>query len=192
MAIGGLDRAGRLEQLRNFARVQVWSGYGSAAEVRAEVFDAVRAEVSDGAQAQRLTEEYIAEADRSLVAAATSWPDQTDVDRLDAALAELEASDLVVLRAVDDHWAANEALQRRTETTGKPPLGVAYFTVTDVWHAVENAMLELNVWHGSSANVAPGDPLLDMVLNVLHRHGFAAEFDEGRIEVSVLWQRRPS
>ncbi len=192
MAIGGLDRAGRLDQLRSLAKVEVWSGFSSAAEVRADVFEAVMAEVKDVARAQHLTEEFVEDARQSLVEAAEEWPRTTDVDRLDAALSELEARDLVVLRAIGDHWAANEALQRRTQETGKPPVGVAYFTVTDVWHAVENAMLEINVWHGSSANVAPGDPLLNLVLGVLSAHGLPAEFDEGRIEVSVRWQRRPA
>ena len=51
-------------------------------------------------------------------------------------------------------------------------------------------MLEVNVWHGSTANVAPGDALLDDVLAVLARHGLAAHFDEGRLEVSARWRRR--
>jgi hypothetical protein len=67
---------------------------------------------------------------------------------------------------------------------------VAWFTAPDVWHAVDHGMLELNVWHGDSANVAPGDPLLDLVVDTLARHGLAAHFDEGRIEISASWHRR--
>jgi hypothetical protein len=51
-------------------------------------------------------------------------------------------------------------------------------------------MLEVNLWHGSTANAAPGDPLLDEVLGVLEKHGLAAHFDEGRIEVDAHWHRR--
>jgi hypothetical protein len=51
-------------------------------------------------------------------------------------------------------------------------------------------MLEVNVWHGSTANVAPGDSLLDDVVAVLARHGLRAHFDEGRVEVAAHWQRR--
>ncbi len=51
-------------------------------------------------------------------------------------------------------------------------------------------MLELNLWHGDTANVAPGDDLLGDVVAVLGRHGLAAHFDEGRLEVSMRWQRR--
>ena len=43
-------------------------------------------------------------------------------------------------------------------------------------------MLEINLWHGDTANVAPGEPLLDLVLGMLARHGIPAVFDEGRIE----------
>ena len=52
-------------------------------------------------------------------------------------------------------------------------------------------MLELNVWHGSSANVAPGDALLELVQQTLAARGIASVFDEGRIEVSLAWERRP-
>ena len=51
-------------------------------------------------------------------------------------------------------------------------------------------MLELNVWHATSANVAPGDELLALVERTLADHGIASHFDEGRIEVTVAWQRR--
>jgi hypothetical protein len=74
---------------------------------------------------------------------------------------------------------------------GAPPAGIAYFTHADVWHAVEHGMLELNVWHGSSANVAPGDALLALVQETLAANGITSLFDEGRIEVSLPWQRRP-
>ena len=46
------------------------------------------------------------------------------------------------------------------------------------------------MWHGSTANAAPGDPLLESVLFCFARHGFEAHFDEGRIEVGASWHRR--
>ena len=79
--------------------------------------------------------------------------------------------------------------QRAAE--GSRPRGIAYFTPTDVWHAVEHQMLEVNVWHGDSANVMDTDQLLADVIAVFERHGLPAHFDEGRIEVTVRWQRRP-
>ena len=189
MAIGSLDQAGRLEQLKTFARVLVWSGYKSDAEVRAEVREALLDEVKDPAEADRLTNDYLRQAEHDREVAQRAWPHPSGFDRLQAAFGDLRGAGLIVLEACDDHWAANDALQRAAEA-GESPLGVAYFTHADVWHAVEHGMLELNVWHASSANVAPGDDLLTFVEQTLAAHGIDAHFDEGRIEVSVPWERR--
>jgi hypothetical protein len=190
MAIGSLDKAGRLDQLRTLARVQVWSGYLTADEVRTDVLAAVSDEESDPATAERLTEEFVEQAHTELAEAAQHWPAPTAYDRLQSAFADLRARDVVVLEACDDHWAANDVLTAAAER-GASPAGIAYFTHADVWHAVEHGMLELNVWHGSSANVAPGDALLVLVQESLAAHGIASLFDEGRIEVSLAWERRP-
>ncbi len=190
MAIGSPDKASRLDQLRTFARCQVWSGYRSDAAVRAELYDAALAEERDPARAQVLTDELLEAARAELLAASRGWPAPTAFDRLQDAFADLRASDVSVLEAVDDHWAANQLLAER-RASGHLPRGVAYFTRPDVWHAVEHGMLEINVWHGTTANVAPGDALLDLVLGVLTRHGIEAAFDEGRIEAALPWQRRP-
>jgi len=190
MAIGSLDKAGRLDQLRTLARVQVWSGYLSDGEVRTDVLAAVSDEESDPATAERLTEEFVEQAHTELAEAAQQWPAQTAYDRLQSAFADLRTRDVVVLEACDDHWAANDVLTDAAER-GASPAGIAYFTHADVWHAVEHGMLELNVWHGSSANVAPGDALLVLVQETLAAHGIASLFDEGRIEVSLAWERRP-
>ncbi len=190
MAIRGPDKATRLDQLRTFAKVQVWSGFRSVPQVRADVYDAVVHEANDVAEAQALTDAYVASALEQLVAASSTWPAVTDFDRLQAAFSDLRDADIVVLQACDDHWAANEVLQARA-AEGRPPRGIVYFTHTDVWHAVEHGMLELNVWHGDSANVATSDQLLADVTDVLRRHGLTAIFDEGRLEVTLTWQRRP-
>lgn len=191
MAIGSPDKAARLDQLRNYARVQVWSGFRTPSEVRADVLEALREETTDLSEADRLTEEFIAAAQESLAAASDSWPSLTEFDRLQAAFTQLEAADIVVIQACDDHWTANALLQQRA-AAGAPPRGVAYFTHSDVWHAVDHGMLEINVWHANSANVAPGDELLEQVQQTLARHGIDSLFDEGRIEATVAWQRRPT
>ncbi len=190
MAIGSPDRSTRLAQLRAYARVQVRSGFSSHDQVRAEVFDAVSDEVKDLHEAQRLTDEFVAAETADLAREAATWSGDTRFDDLQAAFAELEARDIVVLQACEDHWAAQEVLQQRADE-GRRPWGIAYFTSPDVWHAVEHGMLEINLWHGSSANVAEGDELLTFVHDTLARHGISSLFDEGRIEVSVTWQRRP-
>jgi hypothetical protein len=157
--------------------------------VRADVVQAVRDEVKDPAEADRLAAEYIESAEQSLAAAEATWPEVTGFDRLQAALTELEAAGIAVLQACEDHWAAQEMLQTLA-AAGARPCGIAYFTHTDVWHAVDHGMLEINLWHGNSANVAPGDDLLADVLETLGRNGLPSLFDEGRIEVTVAWQRR--
>jgi uncharacterized protein DUF6891 len=189
MAIGSPDKVVRLGHLSTYARCQVWSGYRSDDEVRADVYDAALAEEGDPERAAAMTDELVAQARHELALASAEWPPTTSYDRLQAAFGELRDRDVVVLEAVEDHWTAAETLDR-LGAAGARPRGVAFFTHPDVWHAVEHGMLELNVWHGSTANVAPGDELLDLVLDTLARHGISAVFDEGRIEVSVLWQRR--
>lgn len=190
MAIGSPDKTARLEQLRDWARAQIWSGFRSEDEVRADVLDAVRDEVKDPSEAARLADEYVADAHARHREAASTWPPSTDVDRFEEAVAELEAAGVVVLQAIDDHWVANDELRNRTEV-GLQPRGIAWFTHSDVWHAVEHGMLEVNLWHGDSANVAEGEDLLVFVEETLARHGLPAHFDEGRIEVTMHWQRRP-
>lgn len=191
MAIGSPDKAARLGQLRTYAKVQVWSGFRPQGEVRTEVYDAVLDEVKDCEAAQRLTDELLLEARSSLDRAACDWPEVTEFDRLQLAFAEAEAADVVILQACEDHWSANELLQQRSRE-GRTPWGIAYFTLSDVWHAIEHDMLELNLWHGSSANVAEGDDLLDFMLRTLTDQGISSVFDEGRIEARVAWQRRPA
>ena len=180
------DRTAR--ELRGLARVLVRSGYADGAQVRSTVAEAVR-EDAPAADPVTLTEELVGKAVAELRLDAARWPEQTDNDRLDAAFAELESRGLVVLRYCADHHDARHALEG-APGNGAGVTGVVFFTDTDAWHAVEFGMLELKVWYPDTANVAPGEPLLDDVLSVLREHGLAAEFDEGRIEVSLTWQRR--
>jgi hypothetical protein len=189
MAIGSLGRAGRLDQVRAFAAMQLRSGYRTDDEVRAEVHEAVLAEVGDRAEAARLTDEYLDEGERVWREDAAQWPARTQHDALMDAFAALRATGVMVLEAVDDHWAANDVLVA-LEERGESPRGLAYFTHTDVWHAVEHGMLEVNLWHGTRANVTDSDELLTDVLAIFDQHGLPAHFDEGRIEVTVAWQRR--
>jgi hypothetical protein len=171
-------------ELRGLARVLVRSGYADHAAITAALTEAVQ-EDAPSMDAASLVPLLIGEAVMDLDADATGWPATTDPDRLDAVLAEFERLGLVVVRYTSDHHAARQALEAATE-----PRGLVFFTDTDVWHAVDFGMLELKVWHPDTANVAPGDPLLDDVLTLLNEHQLEATFDEGRIEVTLDWQRR--
>lgn len=171
-------------ELRGLARVLVRSGYADRAVVTAALTEAVQ-EDAPSADPAVLVPELIDEALGALATDAESWPDETEPDRLDAVLAELEALGVVVVRYTSDHHAAREALE-----AAEDPKGLVFFTDTDVWHAVDFGMLELKVWHPDTANVAPGEPLLDDVLALLHERDLPATFDEGRIEVTINWQRK--
>jgi hypothetical protein len=179
----------KLDQLRDYARLQLRAGIVSGTDLRADIQAAVTDELPSAADPEGMVESWLDEAAAELARDQRSWPSRTDHDRLEAAFADLEAAGIVVLRVCDDHWSAHAELKRRAGA-GTRPVGIAWFTPPDVWHAIDNGMLEINVWHGDTANVAPGDELLDTVLLALAKHGLPAHFDEGRIEVAAFWQRR--
>jgi hypothetical protein len=184
------DQALAEQHVREFARACVRAGLLGDDALRDEVEQAIATELPHRAGgAGDLATAWIDEAREELRVDQQSWPEATDYERLQSALTEIELGDVVVLQGVDDHWAAKTVLDERT-AAGTTPRGVAWFTASDVWHAVDEGMLEVNLWHGSTANAAPGDPLLDEVLGVLEKHGLAAHFDEGRIEVDAHWHRR--
>lgn len=173
------------EDLQDFARLQVRAGLLSAADQEREVVEAVTAELPH-LDASLLARAWLAGARRDLLAEQEGWPASTDHDRLQAAFAECVANGVPVLQGVEDHWRAKAEL----ESAPADVRGVVWFTQPDVWHAIDEGMLEINLWHVSGANVAPGDHLLDAVVSCLERHGLRAHFDEGRIEVAAHWQRR--
>ncbi len=177
------------QQVREFARACVRSGLLDEAELYDEVRLAIGSELPDTADPDQVTRDWIAEYQQQLAADQREWPDVTDYDRLQSAFDELAAGGIAVLQGCEDHWTAKDLLDERA-AAGEPPRGVAWFTQPDVWHAIDEGMLEVNVWHPTTANVGPGDPLLDEVIAVLGRHGLPAHFDEGRVEVTAHWHRR--
>jgi hypothetical protein len=175
------------EATRAWAADVVRSGLLEDDDVLAQVEAAIAADHPELA-ARETAESWVAEARASWIADAAGWPEVTDHDRLVQAFSALERRGIVVLEGVADHWVARDELRRRTPR----PAGVAWFTPTDVWHAIDAGMLEVNLWHGSTANAAPGDALLDEAIAAFAEAGLDAHFDEGRIEVSAHWQRRPA
>jgi hypothetical protein len=164
----------------------VRSGLGSDDDVRAQAVAAIRTDHPD-LPAEETADAWISDAHEAWRDDAATWPEVTDHDRLLRAFALLEQAGILVLEGVADHWVARDELRARTPA----PDGVAWFTPTDVWHAVDAGMLEVNLWHGDTANAAPGDPLLERALAAFTEAGLDAHFDEGRIEVAARWQRRP-
>lgn len=186
MPLGSRDME---QELRDFARLQVRADLSASDQQRADVAEAIAAELA-GVDADVLARAWLAAAANDWRAEAATWQRPTDHERLQSAFASLEAAGVPVLQGVFDHWAAQSELNRLAGD-GAAPRGIAWFTASDVWHAIDHGMLELNVWHGDSANVAPGDPLLDEVLAVLADHGLPGHFDEGRIEISAHWRALP-
>jgi len=178
------------EHVRDFTRSCVRSGLLSQEEVLDEVVQAIESELPDRAdEARELAGIWVAEARDALIHDQGNWPEASDYDRLQSAFAEFEMADVAVLQGCEDHWSAKAELERRA-AEGRPPRGIAWFTPSDVWHAVDEGMLEVNLWHATTANVALGDELLDDVIVVLKKHGLESHFDEGRIEVNAHWQKR--
>ena len=176
-----------LGQLREFARLQVRAGLLDEETCRHEVAEALTSETKD-LDAVALARSWVAAERQQLRVDQALWIRPTDHDRLVAAFDELASARVVVLQGVEDHWTAKAELERLA-AAGTPVEGVAWFTHPDVWHAIDHGMLEINVWHADTANVAPGDLLLDLVIGCLERQGLSAHFDEGRIEVGAHWHR---
>jgi hypothetical protein len=176
------------EHVREFARSAVRSGLLADQELYDEVLLAITSELSGVDDPERLGSSWVAEFRDELDKDAASWPETTDYDRLQDTFSTLEATGIVVLQGCEDHWAAKAALEARAEHR---PRGIAWFTQPDVWHAIDEGMLEVNVWHASTANVAPGDALLEEVVAAFAAQSLSAHFDEGRVEVGAHWQRRP-
>jgi ribosomal protein S18 acetylase RimI-like enzyme len=178
------------QHVREFARAGVRAGLLSPEELHDDVREAIVSELADRAgEADDLATAWIDEAREQLRVDQESWPEATDYERLQTAFDELEIADIVVLQGCEDHWVAKRLLEER-RAADDLPRGVAWFTPSDVWHAVDEGMLEVNLWHATTANAAPGDELLSDVLGVLEKHGLAAHFDEGRIEVDAHWHKR--
>jgi hypothetical protein len=174
-----------IEQTGSWVADVVRAGLDEPAEVKRLVADAISADHPD-LDAESTAAALIVIAMDSWLGDASTWPEVTDHDRLQQVFEALADDGIAVLQGCADHWAARDLL------AAEPSLrGVVWFTPPDVWHALDAGMLEVNLWHGSTANAAPGDQLLDEVLERFSDAGLAAHFDEGRIEVSAFWQRKP-
>jgi len=180
--------AAAIRRVHDHARLQIRAGFLDEAAVLADVTAvAVDEEIEDP---DGVAIAALEQARAGLLADQRRWPAITDVDRLEAVFGRLRRDGVVVLEGLTDHWAATAQLERLDDVMVEPA-GIAWFTPTDVWHAIDHGMLEINLWHADSANVAPGDTLLADALTRFDEAGLSAVFDEGRIEVRARWNRRP-
>lgn len=188
MGIFGEPKLSERAKLESLAGVLTRAGTLDGDAAKAEVSAAARADAG-APNSDELAEQLVSDARDELYLEQQTWPETTDYDHLQVAFAALEAQNIAVLQSVEDHWRANALLTQATEA-GSPYRGVVWFTAPDVWHAIEHGMLEINVWHGDTANIAAGDALLDAVIEALAAQGIDAHFDEGRVEVTSFWRRR--
>ena len=172
-------------QTRVWVRDVVRSGLLAPDEEYAEIVAVIRAD-HPALDAEATAREWISAEWGAWVADSAGWSRPTGYDRLVAAFDDIRAAGLLVLEGCLDHWVVRDALRSRRDARG-----AAWFTSRDVWHAIDEPMLEINLWHPDTANVVPGDALLDEVLEFLRRHQLPARFDEGRVEVAIRWQRVP-
>src|SRR5690606_31640670 len=162
------------EELRDLARLLVRAGLGSPDQRQRQLVDAVRAALPHQ-EAEVLARAWLTAAARAAAAEEERWPARTDFDQLVGVFEECEAHGVRVLQGIDDHWDAKAELDRLGGRLGEQPLrGILWFTQPDVWHAIDAGMLEVNLWHSTSANAAPGDHLLNAVLSCFERHGLPA------------------
>ncbi|MBO9521287.1 MAG: hypothetical protein J7518_07095 [Nocardioidaceae bacterium] len=174
----------RVEDTRTWISDVVRSGLWADDELSRQVSEAVAAD--HPTLPAGTAEAWIADARAAWHEQASGWPAVTDHDRLTEAFAALEGAGVAVLQGCADHWEARDLLNSADDLRG-----IVWFTAPDVWHAIDEGMLEVNLWHADTANAAPGDPLLDEVIAAFAAAGLEAHFDEGRIEVAAYWQRRP-
>jgi hypothetical protein len=165
----------------------VRSGLGTPDQVRAQVTEAIAQDLP-WCEPERTAREWIAEAQAAWQREAAAWPEVTDHDRLTRVFESLRSRGLLVLEGVADHWAVRSAL----DEAGPEVRGAVWFVPTDVWHAIDEGMLEVNLWHADGANAAEGEELLEEVLAAFADAELPARFDEGRVEVSAFWRRRPA
>jgi len=179
--------AAAIRRVHDHARLQVRAGFLDAGAVVADVTAVAVDEDLEDAEGVAIA--AVEQARAGLLVDQRRWPATTDADRLRSVFESLRGDGVVVLEGVADHWAATAELERLDDADAAPS-GIAWFTRTDVWHAIDHGMLEINLWHADSANVAPGDTLLAEALARFDEAGLSAVFDEGRIEVRARWHRR--
>lgn len=184
-----------IENLRRHITRQVAAGFESAdqiAHAAAEMF-------CDDADlsvlrllAQRLTHELVA----AHLTAQADWPDVTDCDRLDDAMAELTRSGIVCRQSFAccgpcgvAEIGAEMMAERRA---GIAVRGYAFYHMQDTEGAVDGAGLFLNygaVRTGSVFITEIGREIVD----ALRKHGLQAHWNgqaSTRVAVSLDWKRR--
>lgn len=176
----------RESQTRNWAHCLIRSTLLSDDEALAEISAVIAVDLPKIGDARVVAEAWIAEERAEWARDAASWPAVTDYDRLQAAFARLGPR-LPILIGCEDHWAASAALAALPASVE----GLLWNTPMDLWHAVDEPMLEVNIWDRRGINQGGESPLVALAIKACEAEGLEAHIDEGRLEIAARWQRRP-
>jgi virulence-associated protein VapD len=178
-------------------KARIWSGFDSPDDVYERLEDEL-ADTNDGDEADsNFLREQIAAEFALKVQAETTWPTQTDCDRLDRAFEELNESGILALHDAgytqsDGFDDVNQFLDQSGEEGVQ---GYCFYHGQDVERAVVGKGLylafgDLNDEPAASAEVGTA------IRAVLEKHGFMVEWN-GSSETRILlpqidWKRRSS
>ncbi len=184
------------DELHDFVKLQITAGYAPVEEIVAE---AVEVFADSSLDVVALTGAAWAVAEQALaahLAEQSTWPAETDCDRLDAAFAELSRGGIVARQHFSccGTCGAHEIREEmeQAEKAGTFSRGFTFFHMQDTEHAVAGDGLYLSYGvaeSDQSGAVAIGHE----VLQILGRHGLAPAWNgklAHRIALPLTWQRR--
>ena len=173
------------EQTRAWLRGVVRSGLFDSERIERDLREAIGADLPH--LDPGVAPDWIAQERSAWASDASTWPTVTDYDRLQSAFTRLRLDGLEVLIGCEDHWAASAALAALPADAA----GLAWSTAMDIWHAVDEPMLEMNIWDRDGVNQREDARLVEQAVMAFAVEGLEAHFDEGRLEVAARWQKFP-
>ncbi len=186
------DTAAILARLADYVRVQVRSGVYDVADLRDMTLQAAASETDDPDYADELARQVLSAELIAWHEDAADWLGRTDPERLDAALARLESTGVLVLPGL----AGPEALQESLRVRGGSRGTVAYL-ISDVWHALDNDALPLRVLEDDGSPAGRRSELLAATVDALAADGLLAAVPQhppvpgAVLLVGLSWRRRP-
>lgn len=178
------------EYARDSIRKWAWSGFYTIDEARELLEEIVEPEDDVEALRAAIDESFAAK-----LAAETSWPDETDCDRLDAVFEALHDDGICALQhagytIADGHDDVREVVAEEPEGTYR---GYCFFHGQDVEGAIDGEGLEI-AFGALGGDPAAGLAVGEAVSEALRTAGFAVEWDGSagqRIALpAIVWQRR--
>jgi hypothetical protein len=184
------------DELHDFVKLQITAGYAPVEEIVAEAvevfgdnsLDVVALKVAATAVAEQALGAHLAEQ--------STWPRETDCDRLDAAFAELSRGGIVARQHFSccGTCGAHEIREEmeQAEKAGTFSRGFTFFHIQDTEHAVAGDGLYLSYGvadSDQSGAVAIGHE----VVATLGRHGLTPAWNgklAHRIALPLTWKRR--